>query len=134
MKWPYSLVALLGTLALGIPAPAADWPPISKDELAMADDPANHGAAAILLYREVHSDDTKSIQSEYRRIKILTDAGKKYADIEIPYVEKAFQIQDIQARTIRPDGSAVAFQGQIFDRTVAKARKINIQVKAFTLP
>jgi hypothetical protein len=32
---------------------AADWPAISKEELAMTDDPANPGAAAILLYREV---------------------------------------------------------------------------------
>jgi hypothetical protein len=102
---------------------AADWPPISKEELAMTDDPANPGAAAIL-----------ALQTEYRRIKVLNDEGKKYADIEIPYFDKAAQIVDIQARTVRPDGTAVNFQGQIFDRTAVKARKTKLQVKAFTLP
>ena len=113
---------------------AADWPAISKDELAMADDPANPGASAILLYREVTTDDVKGFETQYRRIKILNDDGKKYADIEIPYVEGAAQIEGIEARTVRPDGTTVTFQGQILDRTAVRARKTKIQVKALTLP
>ena len=113
---------------------AADWPPISKQELEMADDPANPGAAAIILYRELQTYDTKSYETEYRRIKILNDAGKKYADIEIPYLEGATKIEDIQARTTGPDGASVEFRGQIFDRTAIKARKTKVQVKSFTLP
>ncbi len=113
---------------------AADWPPISKEELALADDPDNPGAAAIILYREVTTHDIKGEQTEYRRIKVLNDEGKKYADIEIPSLDSSFKIEDIQARTTRPDGTAIDFRGQIFDRTALKARKIKIQVKAFTLP
>jgi len=113
---------------------AADWPPVSREELAMTDDPANPGASAILLYREVGTDHVKGSGSEYRRIKVLNDDGKKYGDIEIPYIPGAFQIDGIQARTIRPDGTTVNFQGQIFDRTALRARKIKIQVKALTLP
>jgi Domain of Unknown Function with PDB structure (DUF3857) len=115
-------------------AAAAAWPPVSKEELAMTVDPANPGAAAVLLSREVTTDDVKGISTEYRRIKILTDDGTQYANIEIPYVERASRVEDIQARTIRPDGTTVDFQGQIFDRTVLKARKSRIQVKAFALP
>lgn len=124
-------VGLAGAL---IPTHAAEWPPISKEELAMTDDPANPGAAAILLYREVLSDDIKGFETEFRRIKILNDEGKKYADIEIPYVDKLMQVEGIQARTLRPDGTPVEFKGQVFDRTVIKARRTKIQVKAFTLP
>jgi hypothetical protein len=115
-------------------AAAALWPPVSQEELAMTDDPANPGAAAIILWREVTTDDVKGISTEYRRIKVLTDEGKKYADIEIPYLEGASRVEDIQARTIRPDGTTIDFQGQIFDRTVVKARKTRVQVKAFALP
>ena len=115
-------------------AAAAPWPPVSQEELAMTDDPANPGAAAIILWREVTTDDVKGISTEYRRIKVLTDEGKKYADIEIPYLEGASRVEDIQARTIRPDGTTIDFQGQIFDRTVVKARKTRVQVKAFALP
>jgi hypothetical protein len=133
---PRVRVLVLCAVAFGMLAQswAADWPAISKEELAMADDPANPGASAILLYREVTTDDVKGFGTEYRRIKILNDDGKKYADIEIPYVEGAFQIEGIQARTIRPDGTTVNFQGQIFDRTALRARKTKIQVKALTLP
>lgn len=126
-----STLLLLGARAL---AAAAAWPPVSNEELAMKDDPANPGAAAILLSREVTTDDVKGISTEYRRIKILNDDGTKYANIEIPYVEREERVEDIQARTIRPDGTTVEFQGQIFDRTALKARKSRIQVKAFALP
>jgi uncharacterized protein DUF3857 len=133
---PRVRVPVLCAFALGMLAQswAGDWPAISKEELAMADDPANPGAPAILLYREVTTNDVKGFGTEYRRIKILNDDGKKYADIEIPYVEGAAQIEGIQARTIRPDGTTVTFQGQIFDRTALRARKTKIQVKALTLP
>jgi len=100
----------------------------------MTDDPSNPGASAILLYREVGTDDVKGSGSEYRRIKVLNDDGKKYGDIEIPYIPGVFQIEGIRARTIRPDGTVVNFQGQIFDRTALKARKVKLQVKALTLP
>ena len=131
----------LGLLLVSVTIPAsldaiwaADWPPISQEELAMADDPHNPGAAAIILRREVTTDDVKSVQVEYRRIKILNDEGKKYADIEIAYLDKSTKIEDVQARTTRPDGTSVEFRGQTFDRTVLKARKTRVQVKAFTLP
>jgi hypothetical protein len=82
----------------------------------------------------VSNDNTKAIETEYKRIKILNDDGKKFADIEIPYVDRSARIEDIQARTIRPDGTSVTFQGQVFDRTAVKARRTKVQVKAFTLP
>src|SRR5437016_4680364 len=113
---------------------AADWPPISKEELAMADDPSNPGSVAILLYRDVTTDDIKRFETEYRRIKVLKDEGTKFADIEISYIEGISRVENIQARTIHPDGTTVDFQGQIFDRTAIRSKKVKIQVKALTLP
>ena len=89
----------------------------------MADDPANPGAAAVILWREVTTDDVKGMSTEYQRIKVFTDEGKKYADIEIPYVEHFSKVEDIQARTIRPDGTTVDFQGQIFRPHSAESQK-----------
>ena len=117
-----ALVALCST------ALADEWPPISKDELALADDPVNPGAAAVILHRDVVRDDTQGTESEYWRIKILTDAGKKYGDIEITYLEKIARIESIRARTIRPDGTTAEFQGQILDRTALKAKKASVQI------
>jgi hypothetical protein len=109
------------------------WPSIPPEEFALKDVPGNPGASAIILYRQVNQDDVKAFGRNYYRIKILTDEGKKYADVEIPYVEKAFSIEDIRARTIQPDGKSVDFGGQIFDKLIVKAKKLKVQVKTFTL-
>jgi len=136
VKRPRALIFLLNIIAFGtrLQVQAAEWPAISKEELTMNSDPSNPGAAAIILYREVNTDDVKGLETQYRRIKVLTDEGKKYGDVEIPYIERLSRIENIQARTTNPDGTAVNFQGQIFDRTVVKTRKTRVQEKAFSLP
>jgi hypothetical protein len=47
------------------------------------------GAAAIYLYRQVDRDDSGASCAEitYERIKILSEEGRKYADIEIEYAK-----------------------------------------------
>lgn len=141
VKRPGPASFLLAIVLIGLPARARspqstseEWPPISPEELALKDDPANPGAMAILLYREVETDDAKSFETNSYRIKILTESGKKYADVQIPYVEKAAEIQDIRARTVQPDGKAADFNGQVFDKLVVRTRRIKFQAKTFTLP
>ncbi len=135
-----TLCALTGltlfTLASSLQITAATvWPQISKEEMAMTDDPKNPGAPAILLYREVTTEDRKKLQTtEYRRIKILTDAGQKFADIEIRTVPGLLEVEDIQARTIAADGQITPFTGQILDKTVLRYGKRRLQVKTLTLP
>src|SRR4030095_15459842 len=96
------LLFCFGPLSAGA-VQKSEWPPISTEELAMKDCPGSPGVPAIILYRESHVDDTKSFETHYYRIKIFADDGKKYADIEIPYLEKLAQIEDIRARSVRPD-------------------------------
>src|SRR4029450_1711454 len=67
------------------------------------------------------------------RIKILTDEGKQYANIEVPHEEEV-KIEDIRARTVRPDGTTVSFQGPVFDKVIATIKKLRLQAKTFTLP
>ena len=130
--WTLTTTALLclGSLASG---QQANWAPIPAEEMAFKDDPVAPGAVAVILFREQISDDKKGMATEHIRIKVLKDAGKKYADIEIPSA-KWMKIESIEARTIRPDGSIVPFTGTVHDKTVAKTRKTEISVKAFTLP
>lgn len=115
----------------------------------MTNEPKAPGAPAIILFREVDRDDRTVMSRErsgpwfvknaahenvYFRIKILTEAGRKYADIEIPYTKNETTIVDIQARSIKPDGTIVNFNGKAFDKTIAKARGISHLAKTFTLP
>jgi hypothetical protein len=114
---------------------ADDWLPISPEELKMTADPKAPGAPAIYLYREVDRNDARygGTERNYVRVKILTEAGREYANIEIPYQDR-MTISSIRARTIHPDGSIVNFDGQVFKTAVQKKKDSKIQVKSFTVP
>jgi hypothetical protein len=92
------------------------------------------GAPAVCLQREEIDDDMNNVHSVYKRIKILTDAGREYANVELPYSRRGFTIAGISGRTVHADGSVVSFQGKPFDKTVEKSGGIRINVKSFTLP
>ena len=130
--WYWAL--LLGVAAA--PSHADDWIPVTPQDLSMRKVDKAPGAAAVFLYRQVDRDDSGSGTSEltYERIKILSEEGRKYADIEIEYTKGDDSVFGIQARTIRPDGSIVKFDGQIFDRSIVKGSGIKVNAKTFTLP
>ncbi len=115
---------------------ADDWLPISQEELKMTSVPEAPGAAAVILYRQVDRDDSAKTGNEqdYVRIKILTEEGRKYADVEIPYFREQANIVSLRARTIRPDGSIAMFEGKAYDKTIVKARNLKYLAKTFTLP
>jgi Domain of Unknown Function with PDB structure (DUF3857) len=137
------------TLSVGSLWASVGFQPVSQDELKMTSEPQAPGAPAIILYREVNRDDfganshggmqvssDNSIQryeENYRRIKILTEEGRKYADIEIPLLHGYHNITGIGARTIRPDGSIINFDGKIFEKTIFKRKGVKYQAKTFTL-
>jgi hypothetical protein len=112
----------------------ADWPPVSPDDLKMTDLKEQPGAPAVVLDREEIDDDMNNVHSVYERIKILTDAGREYANVEIPYRHRGFSIGAISGQTVHADGTVVPFTGKPFDKTVVKAGGLRINVKSFTLP
>jgi hypothetical protein len=124
------LVFCAGTRAIR----AEDWAPILPEELRMTSEPHAPGAPAIMLYRQVDRDDNESIEDNYARIKILTEEGRKFADVEIPYDKTTEFIRHIQARTIRPDGSVVNFDGTVYDKPIVQARGVKLLAKTFTMP
>jgi hypothetical protein len=118
-----------------LPGQSSDtWQAVPKDDLALEDNPANPGSSAMILERQIYTDDEKRIQTEWVRIKVFTEAGRAYADVEIPYLAKSTTIEGIRGRAVRPDGTVIPFDGTVFDKVVAKYRKFRYEAKAFTLP
>ena len=111
-----------------------DFKPVPPDELAMKDNPKQPGAHAMILEWTDAEDDANQSSTHYYRIKIFSEEGKKYADIEIPYFKGSANINDIKARTIHPDGSVVPFSGKIYDKMVVKSKNVKFQAKTFSLP
>jgi Domain of Unknown Function with PDB structure (DUF3857) len=109
---------------------------ISPEELKMTSEPLAPGAPAVILYREVYVDDNgrTSHEDDYLRIKILTEEGRKYGNVEVAFIKEIMDIAKVRARTIRPDGSIVEFDGKVFEKWIAKGRDRKYLVKSFTLP
>jgi uncharacterized protein DUF3857 len=113
-----------------------EWLPITSEELKMTSEPKAPGAPAIYLYRQVDRDDKSTASSEYNylRIKILTEEGRKYANIEIPFVKGSYNVNGINARTIHPDGSIVRFDGKVYENTIVKSKTGKYLAKTFSMP
>jgi hypothetical protein len=111
-----------------------DWQPISPADLALKDNPAAPGDDAMILYRESVIDDWDGSATEYVRIKVFTAQGRRWADIQIPFVPGAREIKELRARTIKPDGTIVEFNGQMFDEVVLKMHRFKAMVRKFSLP
>jgi Domain of Unknown Function with PDB structure (DUF3857) len=112
-----------------------DWQPISQEELKMTSVPEAPGAAAVILYRQVDRDDGRAAhENNYVRIKILTEEGRKYANVDIPFLKEQGNIHSIKARSIRTDGSIAQFDGKVYEQTIVKAKGIKYLAKTFSLP
>ena len=124
----YALIAVLLSLGAAYALAAGDdFPPVNPQELAMKQDASNPTASALILYRESNTNNVESVKTEYYRVKIFTEAGKKYADIEVPYDKEIFSVYDVKARTIRPVCTLVPFNGKVFDKVLATRGGLNVQ-------
>lgn len=138
-RWSFHLVlVVLSILTMHAAARADDWPPIAPEDLGMKTLPEQPGAAAVVLLREEVTDDPHNHRTVYMRIKVLTEPGRRYADVEIPYSRRSFTIYDVGGRTIHSDGSIILFTGKPFDKVMVRhkerSKEERFQVKSFTLP
>src|SRR5690348_12653337 len=66
-------------------AHAEQWTTPTPEELSMTSQPEVPGAAAVYLNREEITIDRLHMFSTYVRLKVLTEKGKEYADVELRY-------------------------------------------------
>ncbi len=133
------LCAALCIFPAGKSSAGDDWLPITPEDLALKDNPASKGANAMILYRSSDvsekyvSTDGASI-TDYVRIKIFTQEGTDEGNVEIPFRKESSEIRDLRARTIKPDGTIVNFEGKPFEKIIAKRSGDKYLAKTFTLP
>ncbi|MBI4169507.1 MAG: DUF3857 and transglutaminase domain-containing protein [Acidobacteria bacterium] len=118
-------------LAAGKKEPSSEsWPEVTPAERALTSVPQDPEADAVVLLNERNGKivpkggDTVNVIDHHVRFKILTDRGKRYADVEIA-AGKYSRVSNIRARTIKPDGTAAPVApDQIFE-------KVTFQVGAY---
>ncbi len=131
------------TLALLLPisstlARAEKWIEPTAEELKMTSQPQVPGAAAVYLYREETTDDQLHMFSIYVRLKVLSDKGKEFGNVELSYEHEkdggGYTINDIAGRTIHSDGTVIPFTGKPYDKLIEKDQTTKYMAKVFTLP
>ncbi len=117
-----------------------EWQPVTQDELKMTSLPEAPGAPAVILYKQVDRNDfgiqrgRGAGEYNYVRVKIFTEEGRKYANVEIPFLKQRSTISAIRGRTIRPDGTITNFDGKVYEEMVEKTKGEKYLAKKFTLP
>jgi hypothetical protein len=98
--------------------------------------PEAPGAPAVILYRQVDREDKifGSQEHVYVRIKILAEDGRKYGDVEIPSVHGRYDITSVRGRTVHTDGTVIAFDGKVYDRTILKSKGLSYLAKVLVMP
>lgn len=126
---------------------AEDWRPVSPQELGMktpkieADADAEALMWEVYVADEVDGDSPRTVLRHYLRVKIFTEKGRENnSKVDIPFGRIAgysmnIKIQDIAARTIKPDGSIIELNPKdILERDIVKSNKTKIRAKSFALP
>jgi transglutaminase-like putative cysteine protease len=138
-----SLAVLSLIVVLPILVAAGDnWKPIGPADLALKAPIVEKDADAEALFWEVWVNDDPQgdlILNHYVRIKVFTDRGREsQSKIDIPFGTfsgREIKINDIAARTIRPDGSIVELKSaDVFERAIVKTSGLKVKVKSFAMP
>ena len=116
----------------------------TAEELSMTSLQGYPGVSAVVLFREEVTEDDLHVVKHYDRIKILTEEGKQYANVELSFVTTNGDVSDygengktlgaIQGRTIHADGTVIPFAGKPYLKVIEKEKGVKFQAMVFTLP
>lgn len=110
-----------------------DWLPVTAQDLQIQAVPGDPKASAVLLYYADFKDDTKNSEFLYKRVKILNQEGRKYANSEIP-VPANCDVRGLEARTIGGDGKEAQFVPQLVERPSHRETSERVAAFAFANP
>ncbi len=114
------------------------WIEPTAEELKMTSQPEVPGAAAVYLNRDEFTDDKLHYFAIYIRLKVLTDKGKDYSNVELSYANRSggggYNVDDIAGRTIHSDGKVIPFTGKPYEKLIEKTQTEKHMAKVFTLP
>jgi hypothetical protein len=128
--------AALALAALSLPPACAaqKFQEPTKEELQMTSDPKAPGAPAVFLYLQSETDNRNHYQNFYARIKVLTEKGKEWATVEVPYIPGYMDPPIIEGRTIHADGAVIPLVGKASDLLVFKNHNNHVHAAVFNLP
>jgi len=134
IKYRIAIPLTLAAVAFASRSSAQKFQEPTREELQMTSDPMAPGAPAVFLYREEATDNFSHYVSSYARIKVLTEMGKEWATVSVPYQPGYEGKPIIEARTIHPDGSVYPLKMSDDDLLVEQRKAIRVHRIVFNLP
>ncbi len=117
------------------PVTAQKWGKVAKDILQKTDFPKAAGESTIVLFEKGDVRITPQFELEinvHKRMKILTDAGKEDANIEL-FLHGETQVLKLEAQTILPTGKKVRVGlPEFFTEKIDRTRRIKFAFPAVT--
>jgi len=111
---------------------AQKWGELSPEERALTFLPEDSAAEAVILFDRQEVKITENFQlaiKRHRRMKILTEKGREYADVRLPF-DRDDKIMDLQAQTIHPDGKKI----KVNDKEIFEELRQVWKRKVFAFP
>lgn len=134
----YLVFILAVTSLVFAPLHGAGWPALIPEERAATKSLIEPDASVEVLAREqsVDASDDGVRVNFYFRLKAFTKAGaEKLSKIEIPYDKANGSVTDLEARTIKPDGTIVELKSnEVYDREYVRVGSVRGRVKSFAPP
>ncbi|MCP4667955.1 MAG: DUF3857 domain-containing protein, partial [Deltaproteobacteria bacterium] len=139
----FTIIALMLLLPAGAWAKKKDvftWEEVPAEHWAIAEDSARQIFDAAMIFEKITADDEKMDEHEcyrtiYRRIRILNEAGREWADVKVPIFFDEQEIEKIQGRTLLPDGTVIELQeDQIFKKEAVRVKRDKVHEYSFSLP
>jgi transglutaminase-like putative cysteine protease len=116
------------------------WPEITAEEKAFSAVPQDPQAEAVLLRHDREgkiqkiADDTVNVMTYHWRVKVLKPGGKWLGEVKIPG-GKYSRVSDIQARTVKADGTIVPVTpDQIFEKVESQVGSAKFTQWVFNFP
>ena len=142
LRYRFAICIILGIMLPSNVAAGNDfeWKPISASDWAIAADSTRQISDAAVIFENIVSDcqdwqNDDKLFTLYRRVRILSDEGRKWGDVEVPIIDIDQKIKDIKGRTISRDGTiAELTKDMIFDKDIVKVKGKKLNQTKFSLP
>ena len=136
------IVCFFAAFPASLRAAGDEWKPIDPTHLSLKSATVEKDADAEALFWEVRIDDNPEgdvIFNHYIRVKVFTERGREsQSKIDLLFGKlwgSEIKIKDIEARTIKADGSIVALKKEdVFERTIVKGSGVKYKARSFAMP
>ncbi len=116
------------------------WDSIAASEWEIAPDSAKEIHSGAVIFERVEADDQKMMDDQhyltiYRRVRVLNEEGKSWADVEVPYYHREQKLLGVQARSVQRSGDTASLDlEQIRVKQTLKSDKFKVNIYSFSIP